>query len=278
MFLTFCESLQTDLLQDVLHIELFDASAFESVLQLLLSRILELSKAPSSVQRIFLPYFEEILLLHNNSELHNQTLYRFLVSLKSIIEDKKVFVTIAIGTNSVSRKLLSTVEHFTNVVLSVDSFSGRMHSVPYEFREYLAFFVVKKLHLNGMLASPQPKASKFGIKRDRRKLHIEALHLPPEESRAFGNASCTDQKPSLSSVDVLKETAPQTQDKTRKAQESTQDIDPKDKDTTPKSSLAASLAAARAQRASQTTSIPKPISISLSRKSGGENNLNSVDF
>ena len=31
--------------------------------------------------------------------------------------------------------------------------------------------------------------SKFGLKRDRRKLNIEPLHLPPEESRAFVNSN-----------------------------------------------------------------------------------------
>lgn len=268
------------MLQDVLQIELFDSSPFESVLQVLLSRILELSKAPTSVHRIFIPDFEEILLLHNDSELHNKSLHRFFVGLKSIIEDKKVLVTVAVGTNSVPRKLLSTVEHYINVVLSVDSFSGRMHSVPYEFREYLAFFVVRKLQLNGMLASPQPKASKYGIKRDRRKLHIEALHLPPEESRAFGSTSCTDQKSPISGVDVLNETPQAVQDNLRKDHDTPpQERKPTDNDTTkPKSSLAASLAAARAQRSSLTSSIPKPISISLSRKSGGANNSNNVDF
>jgi hypothetical protein len=30
----------------------------------------------------------------------------------------------------------------------------------------------------------RPSAAKYGLKRDRRKLHVELLHLPPEESRS----------------------------------------------------------------------------------------------
>jgi hypothetical protein len=30
----------------------------------------------------------------------------------------------------------------------------------------------------------RPSAAKYGLKRDRRKLHVELLHLPPEDSRA----------------------------------------------------------------------------------------------
>lgn len=30
----------------------------------------------------------------------------------------------------------------------------------------------------------RPSAAKYGLKRDRRKLHVEPLHLPPEDSRA----------------------------------------------------------------------------------------------
>lgn len=264
-------------MQDVLQVELFNSTSFEATLQSLLNQLLDLSKAATSVHRIFLSNFEEVLLLYNNSELHNQSLYRFFVSLRTIIEDKKLLVSIAVGTNSISLKLLSTIEHYSNVVLCVESFSGRMHSIPYEFREYLAFFIVKKLQLNGMLASPQPKASKFGIKRDRRKLHIEALHLPPEESRAFGS-SCSDQKPSVPTV-VDQETPTKVQEKVGKDSDSSQQKESKDSGAVkPKSSLAASLAAARAQRTSQTSSIPQPVSISSSKKSGSTNSANSIDF
>lgn len=30
----------------------------------------------------------------------------------------------------------------------------------------------------------RPSAAQYGMKRDRRKLHVELLHLPPEDSRA----------------------------------------------------------------------------------------------
>ena len=39
-----------------------------------------------------------------------------------------------------------------------------------------------------VLSCHQPKGQRFGLMRDRRKLHIEPLHLPPEESRAQGSS------------------------------------------------------------------------------------------
>eukprot|EP01035_Chromulina_nebulosa_P018495 gene18495-24211_t len=44
----------------------------------------------------------------------------------------------------------------------------------------------------GVLAPHRPPYSRYGIKRNHRKLCIEPLHLPPEESRAFGNAGFED--------------------------------------------------------------------------------------
>jgi len=48
--------------------------------------------------------------------------------------------------------------------------------------------VVERTHHLGTLVGHRPVALRYGLKRDRRKLHVERLHLPPEESRAQGSA------------------------------------------------------------------------------------------
>jgi hypothetical protein len=70
----------------------------------------------------------------------------------------------------------------------VDTFAGRSSLVPYEFREFCGFLVVERVQHLGTLVGHRPSALRYGLKRDRRKLHIEFLHLPPEESRAQGSA------------------------------------------------------------------------------------------
>lgn len=48
--------------------------------------------------------------------------------------------------------------------------------------------MVERSHHLGTLVGHRPVALRYGLKRDRRKLHVERLHLPPEESRAQGSA------------------------------------------------------------------------------------------
>ena len=72
--------------------------------------------------------------------------------------------------------------------VTVDSFAGKHALVLYEFQEFCGFLVVDRVQHLGTLCAHRPRAFRFGLKRDRRKLHIEPLHLPPEESRAQGSA------------------------------------------------------------------------------------------
>lgn len=81
--------------------------------------------------------------------------------------------------------VLRRIGNITDTLLSVESFAGRQANVPVEFRFFCGFFNVHKLQHVGAISSPhRPSAKRFGLQRDRRKLHIEPLHLPPEESRA----------------------------------------------------------------------------------------------
>ena len=76
------------------------------------------------------------------------------------------------------------LDSLADTVLQVDSFAGREGSVPIEFRFFCGFFLVHKLQQLGSVTPHRPSACRYGLKRDRRKLRVEPLHLPPEESRA----------------------------------------------------------------------------------------------
>ena len=77
------------------------------------------------------------------------------------------------------------------VVLTVDSFEGYVSSAkPAEFRDLVGLLEIDKLsgqHF-GHFADKFAPANKYGLKRDRRKLHIQMLHLPPEDFAEGGSS------------------------------------------------------------------------------------------
>ena len=72
--------------------------------------------------------------------------------------------------------------------VSIESFAGRRGAVPAEFRAFLGFLHLHQLSATGSLAPHRPPECRLGVKRDRRKLHLEPLHLPPEDNRATQSA------------------------------------------------------------------------------------------
>lgn len=110
---------------------------------------------------------------------------RFLLRLKHTIQDVRASVLVTVNSAAVGVETAVRLRQMADTVLSVESFAGRTQSVPYEFKEFQGFFVVHKIQHYGSMAPFRPPGTRFGLKRDRRKLHIEPLHLPPEESRAF---------------------------------------------------------------------------------------------
>lgn len=51
------------------------------------------------------------------------------------------------------------------------------------------FFQTPHLRQCGVLATLPPKAANYDVQRDHRKLHLELLHLPPEESCAMSSSN-----------------------------------------------------------------------------------------
>lgn len=146
-----------------------------------------------SVGRIFIPRLSAIMSLFDcDSEEHVETtrraLGRCLIHLKSIVQsciDCKLQLMVCLQSDAMAKTVRSTAVDLADAVLAVESFSGRQLNIPPEFKEFCGFLHLHRLPSAGSLAAhSRPKFHRFGLKRTRRKLHVEPLHLPPEESRA----------------------------------------------------------------------------------------------
>jgi len=114
----------------------------------------------------------------------------FTLKLKHLIRSTSTVLCLSVLPEAAPRLLLSGLVGLHDTALAVETFAGRESSIPREFHEFTGFFRVDKLQHVGCVVPPSAAAfaAQYGLKRDRRKLHICPLHLPPAESRAFGDA------------------------------------------------------------------------------------------
>lgn len=131
------------------------------------------SLPPSQVQRL--------LLYH--PDLH--ALQTALPLLVSYIRTKKLPVVIMVvvqsWTTTLSPILLRRTSDF---VLISESFASRQqYPPPPEFRRFHGLLHITKS------AHKRPTSNVYGLKRDRRKLFIELLHIPPEDYAAGGGSA-----------------------------------------------------------------------------------------
>jgi len=157
----------------------------------------KLSGQSAGICRIFIPRIDCWIDAFSSAEVEasvaSDLLAAFTLRLKHLIRGTRTILCMTQLPEAAPRLLVSRLCCLHDTVLTVDSFAGREASIPREFHEFMGFFRVDKLQHVGSLVPvcAAALAAQFGIKRDRRKLHIVPLHLPPEESRAFG-ASGTD--------------------------------------------------------------------------------------
>lgn len=158
------------------------------------------SKNKSTICKIFVLDFHHIInpIYSNcsfNSNISN-LISKFFIQLKRFIRDNRISLNFAMETSNLKLDLLTLTESHQDIVVGIESFASKQHCVPYEFKDFLSFFLIKKLQSIGMLSSYVPRDVRYGIKQDRRKLYIEPLHLPPEESRTFQTTGgCAPGKP-----------------------------------------------------------------------------------
>eukprot|EP01041_Mallomonas_annulata_P011747 gene11747-24632_t len=148
------------------------------------------SLPPNIVTRIYIPNlfgFSEYFDLDNTDAM--ASICRSLLALKQLVRGTNAIITISVRPHTTPRYLLRQLSQLADTAVCIESFAGKEESIPYEFREFSGFFIVRKQQQIGALAPHRAPHSKYGIKRDRRKLHIEPLHLPPEDSRALASSA-----------------------------------------------------------------------------------------
>ena len=163
-----------------------------SILTSIMKFIASSTESPSSslVSRLFLPldlvisyYLQEVGNHDSNYVLRDIAL--FLINVKYIVRDARCSTIVTIRPSLVSPSLIAKIRLVADSVFTIESFAGRTHKIPYEFNELDGFLVVHKLQQYGIMAPYRPSGTRFGLKRNKNKLLLEPLHLPPEENRTF---------------------------------------------------------------------------------------------
>ncbi|DAZ93981.1 TPA: hypothetical protein N0F65_005492 [Lagenidium giganteum] len=115
-------------------------------------------------------------------------LLRFLRQLRAIVSGTPVVCTISGPFYMLPSTVCNEMRHLCDYVMELKSFTGENDMLPAELSEFHGLFHFRKLARVHSLACHSTDAVKFGIKRERRKLKVEKLHLPPEGSRSTSAA------------------------------------------------------------------------------------------
>ena len=92
---------------------------------------------------------------------------------------------------------LISLRRTCDAVMTFDGFAAMVTPPPSEFSDLAGIMTIRKMALQSLAhfadstTNRRPPAHRYGMKRDRRKMHIRMLHLPPEDftSSAGGRGS-----------------------------------------------------------------------------------------
>lgn len=101
-----------------------------------------------------------------------------------------------------SEASMISLRRASDVVMQTEGFASRVHyPPPAEFRHLHGLMILPKVstvtaatangggHFADMTMSKRPPAHVYGLKRDRRKLHVPLLHIPPEDYAGGGGSA-----------------------------------------------------------------------------------------
>jgi hypothetical protein len=150
-------------------------------------------------------------LAESNKQVIRLLLYRAPIQSTSValplllayIRTHQLPVVIMITSQSwTSQEGLIALRRSSDVVLQTEGFASRVHyPPPPEFRHLHGLLLIPKVsivtaatanggggHFADLTVSKRPPAHVYGLKRDRRKLHIPLLHIPPEDYAGGGGS------------------------------------------------------------------------------------------
>jgi elongator complex protein 4 len=110
---------------------------------------------------------------------------QFLFALKALLRSSLAICVFSVPELPAS--LLSLIQHTSDIVVRMQSFVGSRIDIS-EFKEYTGFFTLVKLpRLNSLTVNFAPDSLQYAFKIKKRKMYIEKMHMPPEESRDASN-------------------------------------------------------------------------------------------
>lgn len=89
---------------------------------------------------------------------------------------------------------LISLKRTCDAVFTCEGFAAMVSPPPPEFSDLAGILTIKKIalqslsHFSDTTTNRRPPANRYGMKRDRRKMHIRMLHLPPEDFSAGGSS------------------------------------------------------------------------------------------
>ena len=108
-----------------------------------------------------------------------------------------LFLTVrpwVLAKESTQLQSLIALRRTCDAVFTCEGFDAVVTPPPSEFSDLAGIFSIRKMALQSLshfadsTTNRRPPANRYGMKRDRRKLHIRMLHLPPEDFSAGGSS------------------------------------------------------------------------------------------
>ncbi|GKY96135.1 hypothetical protein MPSEU_000573600 [Mayamaea pseudoterrestris] len=141
-----------------------------------------------------------VLLYHTDRLLISIALPLVLAKIRQ--EELPVVVMVVEASAKASdTRAAKILRRSVDVVLETEHFATRAsYPPPPEFREFSGILKIRKVttataatangggHYCDMTTTKRPAALVYGLKRDRRKLHVQLLHIPPEEYAQGGSS------------------------------------------------------------------------------------------
>jgi len=141
-----------------------------------------------------------LLLYHPNVATLSVALPLLLTHIRT--NQLPVVILIAIQPwTTTAQTSLRLLQRVSDVVLETEGFASRReYPPPPEFRSLHGLLKIRKMstvtaataheggHFADITVSKRPAANLYGLKRDRRKLHIQLLHIPPEDYAEGGGS------------------------------------------------------------------------------------------
>jgi hypothetical protein len=142
-----------------------------------------------------------LLLYHPRLAVMSVALPLLLTHIRTHQLPVVILVTVQPWTSRDSPATIRLLQRACDVVLETESFASRREfPPPAEFRSLHGLLKIRKMstvtaatahgggHFADMTVTKRPAANLYGLKRDRRKLHIQLLHIPPEDYAEGGSS------------------------------------------------------------------------------------------